>query len=1112
MPDREHEHLSGSWRPQAFDADNMRRLLAQFGRAIEPRLALAKGSPENNIRGPFENLVRDLARLMGVSAILFGEEHYVDLGVRPDYVLDVAGRQVGLIELKAPGKGADPGIWTPGSHDAKQWGKLRMIPNVLYTDELAWSVYRNGERSGPIVNLGSRVGDLQDVTDADGVAFLRLFTDFCLWRPERPRTLQQATTAAARLCGLLRDEVRELLAAEAAGNEKRVFMRLAKEWRQMLFNRLDDDEFADAYAQTVTFALLLARVESIDLENVDTALIARQLSKHHTLMGRAFGILTDRGINERSIVLNSLIRVIGTIDWEQLDAGESENAYAYLYERFLQVYDPKQRRETGSYYTPAELVGFMVRFVDQVLRSPEMKHPLGLASPDLTIIDPAMGTGSYIDEIIRTIARTIEEEYGPGQVAPTLREAIGRLIGFEKQAGPFSVAEMRLHRTLKRGFGVEPPARAPRFLTDTLDELQPELEFYTAYEEFEDNYAGARKYKTSARVQVAISNPPFGDKAGGRGGFIERRPEHKSRGSLLDDFRSASGGRHTYVLSSQVIYFWRWATWKVFDSAPRQGAIIAFVSPSAFLHSPGFSGMREYLRRQADAGWIVDLTPEGHQPAPKTRLFPRVAQPLCVALFVRYGAKQLERPAAVSFAAMGGSAADKLQQLKEPDPLRALAWRTCPGGWSESFRPEAGGVYGEYLELSDIFPWFSRGVTAGRTWVYAPDREVLYRRWRKLMAARDDGREQLFVKSRDRHLDSVVDPLPGQGSPTGTLRQASGDPMSPIRIAYRPFDRHWLIPDNRLLSVPRPALWRVRSDRQIFISEQHTQPAADGPGALFESCLPDLDHFLGHHGGRVFPFYADVEGGTPNLTPGLLESLRQRLHRSSLSAEDVLAYIAAIVGHSNYWGHFQTDPPLLSTRVPLSASQPLWSEAIGLGQHVLWLHSYGERCIDAGASRPLGPPRPLGIRGPKVLRSITSGEGQLPEKLTYDDAALQLRVGDGIIGPVSPGVWEYRVGKIRTLDKWFRYRQRNPKGRRTSTLDTIVNERWTTELTGDLINLLNVLEGVVALEPRQHDLLERVLSDDIISRSVLLAEDVLPVPGTARHPCSDRTQGSLFDA
>lgn len=521
--------------------------------------------------------------------------------------------------------------------------------------------------------------------------------------------------------------------------------------------------------------------------------------------------------------------------------------------------------------------------------------------------------------------------------------------------------------------------------------------------------------------------------------------------------------------------------------------------------------MREYLRRQADAGWIIDLTPEGHQPSIRTRLFPKVAQPLCVAVFARYGAKNAECPATVRFTTVGGTASDKLEQLGRVEPLQELNWRDCADGWLDPFIPVAEGEHLKYLELSDVFAWSSRGITAGRSWVYAPEQSILYRCWEKLIAAEGDAREELLAKSRDRHLDSRVDPLPGQDAHSGALREESGPPVEPVRVAYRAFDRQWLIPDNRLLSVPRPALWRVQSDNQIFISEQHTQPITEGPGALFESRLPDLDHFMGHHGGRVFPLYLDAAGRVPNLAPGLLTFLKARIN-DLLSAEDVVAYLAALVGHGRYRRQVYASPPILGLRLPLSASSHIWKDAIALGKRVLWLHSCGERSVDTSAGRPAGPPRPLGSRGPQVLETIPYEDGQLPDRMTFDIETMRVRVGDGAIGPVSLAAWNYRVGGVRTLDKWFRYRQKSPKSRRSSALNDIVGERWSSRLTVDLINLLNILEGLVEIEAKQSDLLGQVMAGEIIDRGMLIEAGVLPVAPNARRPQTEDQQDGLFES
>jgi hypothetical protein len=142
---------------------------------------------------------------------------------------------------------------------------------------------------------------------------------------------------------------------------------LASDWRWLLFPDATDAEFADRYAQTVTFALLLARVEGIGLAGRELDDVADDLGQKHTLMGRALDVLTDHAVLGRlAVSIGTLQRVLGVVDWELLTARNPAGGWLYFYEDFLEAYDPVLRRATGSYYTPVEAVDPMVRLVDEL--------------------------------------------------------------------------------------------------------------------------------------------------------------------------------------------------------------------------------------------------------------------------------------------------------------------------------------------------------------------------------------------------------------------------------------------------------------------------------------------------------------------------------------------------------------------------------------------------------------------------------------------------------------------------------------------------------------------------------------------------------------------------
>lgn len=313
----------------------MQDAVARFGGAAKAKLAnpAAVGAPEDQLRAPLEELVRSLATESGMPegwVALVGESTLIDLGTRPDYAVTVRNALVGFIEVKAPGKGADPRRFTD-PHDRRQCAKLKSLPNLMYTDGQSFSVWRDGELFGPILHLD---GDLATagakLTAPAGL--LDLVGDFLRWSPIPPTTPRKLAEVSARLCRLLRNEVEEELARRSPG-----LTSLAEEWRGLLFPQATDAQFADGYAQAVTFGLLMARAQGIPLDGgVEAAAIA--LRRSNSLIGTALRLLTDDPGNQKALntALLTLARVLHEVDWTTLSKGNAD-AWLYFYEDFLAV-------------------------------------------------------------------------------------------------------------------------------------------------------------------------------------------------------------------------------------------------------------------------------------------------------------------------------------------------------------------------------------------------------------------------------------------------------------------------------------------------------------------------------------------------------------------------------------------------------------------------------------------------------------------------------------------------------------------------------------------------------------------------------------------------------
>ncbi|UCI08879.1 type ISP restriction/modification enzyme [Mesorhizobium sp. B1-1-8] len=1094
--------------------------VSAYGASLKPKLSnpAIGGAPEDQLRGPLESLMRELARLAGFpdgSVQLIGETSLADIKTRPDFAATVHNALVGFIEVKQPGKGADPRHFTD-VHDKDQWNKLKSLPNLLYTDGNAFSLWQDGVLQGRVIPLDGDVATSgAKLAAPDGL--LRLISDFLNWSPIAPPNAKRLAEVSARLCRFLRDEVIEQMALGSEG-----LTALAKDWRKLLFPEADNAQFADGYAQAVTFGLLVARALDIPLAGgIHQA--AYELRKTNSLIGTALGLLTDDEANQQALKtsLETLTRVLNEVNWHTISKDKPE-AWLYFYEDFLEVYDNTLRKKTGSYYTPPEVVGAMVRLVDEALRSPLFDRHAGLASADVTLADPAVGTGTFLLGVLRRIATTVASDQGEGAVRGAIEAAALRLIGFELQFGPFAVAQLRLIAEMQ-ALAKTKPGEAPHvpdlklFITDTLGNPFIEEEPLMQVGAIAKSRRDANTIKKTRDITVVIGNPPYKEKAKGRGGWIEAG----SGGKLFSPMDwwtpppSWGVGAHSKHLKNLYIYFWRWATWKVFGTGrlaatgfpdKDEEGIVCFISVAGFLNGPGFEKMRDDLRRTCSDIWVVDCSPEGHQPNVPTRIFQGVQQPVCIVLAAKKLGKDREKPARVRFQALPKGRREEKFAALEKLSLDETNWQDCPFDWRAPFFPAASGAWATFPPLQLFFDYDGSGVMPGRTWIIAPDAQSLKNRWTVLANEKDaERKEKLFHphlrqgRPGDKHIrKAVAKGLVGHEERVGPVIEDHHSVVQPTRYGFRSLDRQWIIPDARLINQPNPTLWDWHSPRQVYLVALERAAPKSGPAVTFTGLIPDLDHYKGSFGGRTHPLWQGAAAKQPNISTKLL-GLFADTYGKSVSAEDVIAYLAAVMAHPGFTKRFQADLVQPGLRVPLTGDPTLFSEAVVLGREVIWLHTYGERFSDPAEGRPKASPRMAKDFAPTIPfeGAIPGAPEPLPDVMEYDPVKRRLYIGKGFIENVSPEMWEYEVSGKQVVWHWFSYRKRDRSRpqigdkRPPSQLDFVQPDHWLAEYTSDLIDLLNVLGRLVALEPAQADLLERILSSELIKithlQSVLAA-------------------------
>ncbi len=399
---------------------------------------------------------------------------------------------------------------------------------------------------------------------------------------------------------------------------------------------------------------------------------------------------------------------------------------------------------------------------------------------------------------------------------------------------------------------------------------------------------------------------------------------------------------------------------------------------------------------------MIDCTPEGHQPPQATRIFQGVQQPVCIVLASRRASPDKTAPARVRFRSLPeGSREDKFDALAGVS-LEGEGWTDALSDWRAPFLAAGAADWVGYPALEDMFLYNGSGVMTGRTWVIAPDAQSLKARWARLVGEKDQAKKAVLFhphmrngQAGDKHVGKIVEKaLAGyKHAPISVAeeRLPKTDDSEVIdkssRYAFRSFDRQFILADARLINQVNPTLWDNHSGKQVYLTALMAHSPNAGPALSISSLIPDLHHYKGSFGGRVFPLWADAAATQPNISPGLLSEL-SLAYGQPVTPEALMSYIAAVAAHPGYVERFRDDLKQPGLRIPLTADRTVFAEAVAVGREVIWLHTFGDRFAEA---RPPGAPRVE----EKALEPTIPKDGALPKTLaamphdlTYDAPSL----------------------------------------------------------------------------------------------------------------------------
>ena len=477
-------------------------------------------------------------------------------------------------------------------------------------------------------------------------------------------------------------------------------------------------EFADWYAQTLIYGLFAARYHANDVKTFSREEAAKRIPKSNPFLRKLFQRIGVYDLDVRvAWIIDDLVGIFGATDVRALlDANKEERDPVMLfYEDFLTAYNPERRKARGVYYTPAPVVSFIVRTVDELLQKAfDLREGLADSSksPDgkhrLQILDPATGTGTFLVEVVRRIYSKFAGQTGVwnNYVKDHL---LPRLHGYEILMAPYAMAHLNLEYVFREtGATSLGAARYGIYLTNTLEEEHPAT---GGLFPIDDQAEAANALKQRMRVMVMLGNPPYRRDSNNKGETIER---------LMKSYKAnLEGERIVRALSDDYIKFIRYAQEKIEQIGE---GIVAFVTNNSFLDGSTHRTMRQELLRVFDEIYILNLhgssrlkekTPEGGK---DENVFD-IQTGVSINLFVKKQNSEPKQPATLHYAEQYGLREEKyetLNTLRLDSPLWKELTPYPPNYFFVDKDLALAQTYEKGFSLVELFESYSVGAVAGR--------------------------------------------------------------------------------------------------------------------------------------------------------------------------------------------------------------------------------------------------------------------------------------------------------------------------------------------------------------------------------------------------------------
>lgn len=987
---------------------------------------------EHSFRGDLQQLLQAL--LQGVEVT--NEPRRQACGA-PDYILTKKDVPVGYIEAKDLG---DEDLLGK-KKNKEQFARYKAaLDNLLITDYLTFHFYREGEFIGE-VRIGEIVGkEVRPLPDGFSLfeARIRDFGRYLGQTIKNPKKLAEVMAEKAQMLARI---LTEALNSDEANEADTALRAQLTAFQKVLIRDTTAKEFADVYAQTIVYGLFAARYHDKTPNTFSRQEAYELLPKSNPFLKKLFGYIAGYEVDDRiTWVIDDLVTIFGACDVAEIMQGygretKQEDPVIHFYETFLTAYDKKQRKLRGVWYTPQPVVDFIVRAVDDLLKT-EFKMPRGLADstknkdkPDmhrLQVLDPAVGTGTFLAEVVRKIYQHFQGQEGIWS-AYVEDHLMPRLNGFELLMASYAMAHLKLDLLLSEtGFVPKENKRLKIYLTNSLEDSPTVLE--SQFANWLTNEANeANRVKTDAPVMCILGNPPYNGESKNKGAWImELMESYKHEPGTNNKLKEAN----SKFINDDYVKFIRLGQHFIEKNG---SGILAFINPHGYLDNPTFRGMRWSLLQAFDSIYTLDLhgnakkketAPDG---SPDENVFD-IEQGVSVNIFVKTGKKNKKELARVLHTEILGKRAEKYAFLLD-NSMKSLQFEEVPTfAPYYFFNPKKLDVYAEEyhagFSLPELFIENQLGLLSKNDDItYDYDRENLRKRLHDFItltetelrlkyAIKEDSRDWVLARA-------VLD-----------VKQSIHEDHF-ISVAYRPFDQKWTFCSGRPKGFFAYDQHRIMKhikglDNIALLSGRQGQVLGDKPWSLLFVTDTVCDQNIFYRGGgNIFPLYLyKGSNGQPSLyrenrrTPNLnVETIATIAHNLCLAYTpekeetpgtfapiDLLDYIYGVLHSPTYREKFKAFLLIDFPRVPYPTDAVRFWRLVQLGRELRQIHLLESPVLDQ-----------LITRFPKV------GTNEV-EKLAYVDGKVFINT-EQYFEPVPPEIWAFSVGGYEPAQKWLKDRK-----------------------------------------------------------------------------------------